>query len=225
MMIGARTGAWAKSGMPTAKDYVQDGLVAMWDGIENAGWGVHDPNATVWKDLVGSNDFIYHGSPFVESNNLRFDGYSYCSVNTNLSAECIEIIASFNSDKINNAVFSATGIRKPQLTKTTSGGWGFGYSGVRWPSLLLSPYDNLVHTFVYNNREGNSEEYIDGIFKESYDMKPINCSSLFLARTQNSGVSYNGETSIYCVRIYETQLERKEVAANYAIDKARFNLP
>ena len=49
MIIGARVGAW-HSGMPTAKDYVQDGLIAMWDGVENAGWGVHDPNATVWKD-------------------------------------------------------------------------------------------------------------------------------------------------------------------------------
>ena len=53
MMEAVRNGAWAKSGY-TAKDYVQDGLIAMWDGIENAGWGVHDPNATVWKDLIGS---------------------------------------------------------------------------------------------------------------------------------------------------------------------------
>ena len=45
--------------MPTARDYVQDGLIAMWDGIENAGWGVHDPNATTWKDLTGNgNDLI-----------------------------------------------------------------------------------------------------------------------------------------------------------------------
>ena len=38
----------------TAKSYVQDGLIAMWDGIENAGWGVHDMNATMWKDLTGN---------------------------------------------------------------------------------------------------------------------------------------------------------------------------
>lgn len=40
----------------TAKDYIQNGLVAMWDGIENVGWGQHDSNATVWKDLVGESD-------------------------------------------------------------------------------------------------------------------------------------------------------------------------
>ena len=55
MMLGARTAAWAKSGY-TAKDYVQDGLVAMLDGIENAGFGTNDANATVWVDLSGNGN-------------------------------------------------------------------------------------------------------------------------------------------------------------------------
>lgn len=45
-------GKAAGGGGISAKSYVQDGLFSMWDGIENAGWGKHDPNATVWKDLV-----------------------------------------------------------------------------------------------------------------------------------------------------------------------------
>ena len=37
----------------TAKDYVQDGLIAMWDGIENAGYGQHtDDLSRGWIDLV-----------------------------------------------------------------------------------------------------------------------------------------------------------------------------
>ena len=39
-----------------ASSYVQDGLIAQWDGIDNAGTGVHDPESTVWKDLRGSLD-------------------------------------------------------------------------------------------------------------------------------------------------------------------------
>lgn len=31
---------------PTAVSYIQEGLVAQWDGIENAGPRMHDPNAT-----------------------------------------------------------------------------------------------------------------------------------------------------------------------------------
>lgn len=37
----------------TAKDYIQDGLIAMWDAIENVGYGLHDSSSTVWIDLVG----------------------------------------------------------------------------------------------------------------------------------------------------------------------------
>ena len=40
----------------TSASYVQDGLIAQWDGIDNEGTGVHNPSATVWKDLKGSND-------------------------------------------------------------------------------------------------------------------------------------------------------------------------
>ena len=36
--------------------YVADGLVAWWDGLWNAGLGVHDAAATVWKDLAGTRD-------------------------------------------------------------------------------------------------------------------------------------------------------------------------
>ena len=39
----------------TSASYVQDGLIAQWDGIDTVGTGVHDPNATVWKDLAGQN--------------------------------------------------------------------------------------------------------------------------------------------------------------------------
>ena len=58
MLLGARQfferrGAPTPS-VPTARDYVQTGLIAMWDGIENAGGGVHDASATRWlMDLDG----------------------------------------------------------------------------------------------------------------------------------------------------------------------------
>ena len=45
----------------TASRYVQDGLVACWDGYENAGTGLHDPSATTWKDLVGGYEFSLTG--------------------------------------------------------------------------------------------------------------------------------------------------------------------
>ena len=39
-----------------AFSYIQKGLVACYDGIENAGAGVHDANATTWVDLTGNGN-------------------------------------------------------------------------------------------------------------------------------------------------------------------------
>lgn len=68
MMASIGGGAKKK---PTARDYVQDGLVAMWDGIENAGWGVHDPNATVWTDLVNGMGITLIKQAMFSENSLR----------------------------------------------------------------------------------------------------------------------------------------------------------
>ena len=50
-MLGAR-GAIHGGNARWVNPYVTDGLVAMWDGEWNAGGGVHDPNAMVWKNLA-----------------------------------------------------------------------------------------------------------------------------------------------------------------------------
>ena len=38
----------------TSRSYVQKGLVACYDGIDNAGTGTHDPTAATWADLSGN---------------------------------------------------------------------------------------------------------------------------------------------------------------------------
>lgn len=48
LCLGAALNALAFS----TSSYVQNGLVACWDGIENAGAGVHLSDTTVWKDIV-----------------------------------------------------------------------------------------------------------------------------------------------------------------------------
>ena len=58
----------------TTADYVQDGLVAHWDGIDNAGTGTHDPKATVWKNLVpGGMDLTLDTAVWADGNCLSND--------------------------------------------------------------------------------------------------------------------------------------------------------
>lgn len=54
MMLDTRTAALSKAGggVPTAKDYVQDGLIAMWDSIEDVGCKMHDANASVDEEVA-----------------------------------------------------------------------------------------------------------------------------------------------------------------------------
>ena len=68
--------AMAQPGMAdgvAASSYVQGGLVACWDGIENAGAGTHDAGATVWKDIVGGYEFALTGVT-VDADRMTFAG-------------------------------------------------------------------------------------------------------------------------------------------------------
>ena len=42
----------------TAKDYVQENLVVHYDGLDNAGLGVHDAASATWRDLSGNGNDI-----------------------------------------------------------------------------------------------------------------------------------------------------------------------
>ena len=43
----------------TASDYIQDDLIAMFDGIENVDVGVHNDDAIYWADLTGNHVLSY----------------------------------------------------------------------------------------------------------------------------------------------------------------------
>ena len=61
----------------TAADYIQDGLIAMYDGIENVGIGQHDNAATNWIDLVGTNSGVLAGIIEWGANCLHMKGSNY----------------------------------------------------------------------------------------------------------------------------------------------------
>lgn len=61
----------------TVNAYVQTGLWAQWDAIDNAGVGIHDPNATTWVDLKGGPvAFPMTGCTITETNISVASGYT-----------------------------------------------------------------------------------------------------------------------------------------------------
>ena len=59
----------------SVKDYyVQDGLVAMFDGVDNAGTGAHDDTATTWLDLVTKEAITWNNAASWQGgNSLQLD--------------------------------------------------------------------------------------------------------------------------------------------------------
>ena len=232
-MLGARTGAWAKSGggVPTARDYVQDGLIAMWDGIENAGLCVHDPNATVWKDLTGS-------------------GYNFQipTVGVEIKKNCIskDLGASLSTllPETSRQEFSVEIVTN--IISCDSGVGIIWAANPEWIGGFLFHRSSMMIQFYYPWKVLKQLNYSDniGITKSwSINWNPsaqnLFCNNSILASTQNKIDNrnilsrwflgdYNGnrnsKVDYYCIRLYSRALTDEEIAANYAIDKARFGL-
>ena len=230
--LGARQFFERRGAAAWTNPYVTDGLVAMWDGEWNAGGGVHDANATVWKDLIGTQDMSLSQYGSFSDDSLVCAGTGYAASRGTLFADFIyaEAVVEYDSLERQNGNIVI---------------WG-EYSGMTY-------YSASMDLFIYNDtliQTGGSNVFYtknadDKLFLLQYT-RP-NSSDVFAcangvnltryAKTDNwatrygigffggrqSGYSYSGK--IKRVAMYSRIPIASEIAANYAIDKARFNLP
>lgn len=223
-MIAARlsthfAGAAKPSG-PTARDYVQDGLIAMWDGIENAGPGQHDATSTVWKDLTGNgHDFSISSATFSDdsinvsrhSAQLQ-NGFALgsiatmeASVKTRTSGYCIIF---FNAR--NRIIYDGDGQRM-QFNPATNGS-------------TVDEVGASTYSATVNPSDGNIiSAYADGLLSTVGNFTSWNNGDNNWLTVNYSQYTFVG--AIRFIRLYSRALSAAEIAANYAVDKARFNLP
>ena len=260
MLVSARTAAW-HSGMPTARDYVQDGLVAMWDGIDNAGWGVHDPSATVWKDLVGGNDLTLiksqiaenvgywtdksYFSPRKESNTagnvfMRHGGISQafvdCANSARLTTEvCYKTLDNYSNNPGFFRAYESSFVQEIILIwkdNFSFRGKGWNISGARgilnftkgeFTSSSFRSYGLDSYAEAYNSTTGMSQTKTAVTSSSGPSMNTDGYVVINSIQHGNNNDCLQGD--MYCTRLYNRLLTDAEIAANYAIDKARFNLP
>ena len=239
-MLGARAGAWAKIGgvVPTARDYVQDGLVAMWDGIENAGLGVHDPNATTWKDLSGNgHDLLLNGTASFGADHAELDkrGFFYKITDISPFFAKTELTAQVVSTKIgneDNRGLYSIGENKRLLWIWNSfqqGDKTMTFSKFVYSYNVGTTYPNIARdaktSFTITHANGVANTFVNKTADSTVSVSPLSVSGtdrITIGKIGNFG-NFNG--NIYCVRHYSRALTAEEIAHNYAIDKARFNLP
>ena len=223
--------------MPTARDYVQDGLVFMQDCIENSGWGVRKSGIqTEWTELVSGEKAscdvtFYDDYALVNSDHdIKYNDNTYISQidrSVALTYESIlENITTFNTP-LRGLIFSSQNFSF--MCRNSDGPNNY------WPlrSLLgngdtvvifLPVYDEYCHVRVSVAASADSPKgtvYKEGVHYSAADrsinIKPKETKSILENLFQGM--------RIRCFRAYSRVLTDAEIAANYAIDKARFNLP
>ena len=216
----------------TSASYVQGGLIAQWDGIDNAGTGTHDPNATVWKDLVGNLDMTLtaKGRWNMLGNALYVSGMGAQGPRATPAYKTIEIV--FKMKRDGGRIMFASGLQSRIVAVDPASGSpkaiyfnGKGSSGgndkyFSWP---LDTEALCTATATYTS-DNVADVYCDGAVRN--DGNNANNWGVGDAKVAVGGrllnESYPWIGEIYAIRLYDTVLTAEEIAANAAIDRARF---
>ena len=202
----------------SSADYVQDGLVAHWDAIDNAGRGVHDSNATNWVNLVdGGMDLIVDKGVWGASE-LYCDGVLAAHGTGTLDYATLEI-AFVNASTGANAWLFSNGISKYCALAT---------GRVQWCNnrgITTFSFSNAGrHTLSWVN---DKAAYIDGAstpygnYNDTWNVGP-NYVHLGL-RTSDNKWPFGGK--YYSIRAYNRELTAEEIAVNAVVDTTRFGNP
>lgn len=217
--------------------YVTDGIIAMWDGEWNAGPGVHDASATVWKDLSrNANDLTLWpgGDETWETNAIA---------NADKGSPRTACMATAPHDPGQFATIEIV-FRNDNVTLTRDVIRPFEVPDSEWHGFLV--YPSKLSVGYGSSGAMNYAPVAGDIVSVSATFASATSQTIDDARINGSGVSLTSNWSrtkydrfvvggriasgapfigaIYCIRLYSRALTAIELDANYAIDKARFNL-
>lgn len=250
MLINLRNALMAGKRTPTAKDYVQNGLVAMWDGIENAGWGTHDASSfpinlvsgiadVPWNNFSSitqlADSLVITGNTTVRSQQ-GFDLGStlpYATVEWNVglkradnTVSTLNLWLDFGSDA--TAQSANIFLQNSQL-RFARGNYYSAYGKAVASDELCSG----VFSLVASVDKSSDTNYNLAQYYENADLKVSTNTSNWVFNSFNITnpakllvrVLNGTELIMRNIRLYSRALTADEIAANYAIDKARFGLP
>lgn len=238
-MVAARSTVIAASEQKqyTAADYIQDGLIAMWDGIENDGYGIHNPDKIGWQDLSGNNFNLNRvNSAYTqiwEDDCLVLDGLargngvlSRSSSDFASSVRTIECICSANASGSVQGILNLGNGAKSGVGVSSD-----GYIACKDVSSMSLFATTAYAAWTFDGNLANVNPnyiYVNGQSSDAIS-KSMGVSSMYLGKTMVIGQLYQSSFKyigkIHRIALYSRQLSSTEIQHNYRIDKVRFNLP
>jgi len=210
----------------TAQSYVRNGLIAQWDGIDNAGTGTHVAATNRWTDLVGNRDLIvnsgatFQGGAYLErTSSAPSDSRMAYYTSAVTTAKTIEIVIKRNAYAQYAVVFSPQGYTTGFLAmkQSTIGSNFSGYktaadacNGTNATIALLTATSAIYQNGVECPLAGGSEGWSGGVG---------NGLAIGGRATSGSNAFYG---RVYAVRLYDRELEPEELAWNAFVDDFRF---
>lgn len=212
--------------------YVTDGLIAMWDGEWNAGGGVHDPNATVWKDLASSSDVEVVGSISWNDKSAVFSGAGYFekiiqSVEDAITDGniTIEVVEAYDPTSTLSSLFS---INHNTIGNGSRPLWLFNQSNSKLGATFRQSGSQTIFNFDVTKphlytQSGNTA-YLNGqMIGNTTDGVRYVGGRVTLGKFVYNNSSAKGK--LFSVRIYNELFTAQQISEKFKIDKARFNLP
>ena len=215
---------------PSASLYVQNGLVACWDGVENAGTGVHDASATVWKDLVAGREFTLTGVT-VNDNRMTFAGAktSYGSLNATDTADVFLPATNGTVEVVYASTLSGNGVQTVLQSSTDSGivmtlqnqnlFYACNASAPRY-SISYGLATNTTAVHYTNAKPAAAFQNCGALATSTTSSMAGSKTTTTIGHTSNDNYFFTGH--IFCIRVYNRHLTADELASNRELDLDRF---
>lgn len=217
----------------TSANYVQDGLIAQWDGIDNAivnGNRTHDASATAWKDLIGNLDLTLtaNGSWSANGNALVANGIAAKCATAAPDYKTIEVVFRRTRDD-GRILFSGGAVNQFVVFDNAGGGTNnLYYSGVK--NTPLCKYEFNATEIRFAAARFDDAGAVSGIYMDGESVATLPKPDTWTAsegisvggRYHSSYGAYAWYGEVYAIRLYNRRLTAYEMAHNYRVDCKRF---
>ncbi len=225
----------------SAASYAQDGLVGHWDGIENAGAGLHDATTNYWVDLTGQTGAfaVVPSVASFTSDGLKKNATGFMATNVTPTARSdvrtIEVVVSgapvsgwvnaFFITQNQTVTFNNTST-KAEYSQYRE--YFFDVDKFGRLTLLKPTQETIAATYSSNTTADTFYQNgatPTGIKKTNNWGAPKNSTAMHIGGRLGHGGSGDATTkgyTIHAVRLYDRILTKNEIVRHATIDQIRF---